>query len=391
MHRLDRTRTRILLPGQIIKRGPNRFLVRIARGRDANGKRLYHNKTIHGTRKDAQAYATKVQRELDTGSFVEASKRTLADFLREWLDGPTKQRVRPRTYLDYCWLAESYILPPLGARKLSQLHPADIQKAYHQLQARGLSARTIRYAHSVLHGALEQAVKWSLLARNPAKLVTLPRLERREMKALDARQAHALLAVAREDRWYALWLLLITGGLRPGEALGLKWTDLDGDQLRVQRTLVRQSDHRWSLTEPKTARARRVVLLPAIATTALECLRARQELERQEAGDQWNDYGLIFTTRVGEPLDYRATVRRHFKRLLKAANLPAIRPYDLRHTSATLLLAAGENIKVISERLGHTSSVLTLDVYSHVLPHMQQGAATKLEALLATGPSEIDR
>ncbi len=371
------------MPGQIIPRGKNRFLVRIARGRDATGKRLFHSKTIYGTRKDAMAYATKVQRELDTSTFVEASKRTVADFLKEWLDGPTKQRVRPRTHADYCWLADTYIVPLIGARKLSQLHPADLQKAYQQLQAKGLSARTVRYAHSVLHGALEHAVKWSLLAKNPAKLVTLPRLERREMNALDLSQANALLNAAKNDRWYALWLLLIAGGLRPGEALGLKWTDIDDDQLRVQRTLVRQSDHTWSLTEPKTARARRTIVLPQIALSALELLRERQKLEQHDAGDQWSEYGLVFTTRAGEPLDYRATARRHFKRLLKAAKLPDFRPYDLRHTSATLLLAAGENIKVISERLGHTSSALTLDVYSHVLPTMQKEAANRLDMLLA--------
>ncbi len=375
------------MPGQIIPRGKGRFLVRIARGRDATGKRLFHSKTIHGTRKDAVTYATKVQRELDTSTFVEASKRTLAEFLKEWLDGPTKQRVRPRTHTDYCWLSDTYIVPLLGARKLSQLHPADLQNAYLQLQTRGLSARTIRYAHSVLHGALEQAVKWSLLARNPAKLVTLPRVERREMNALDATQASALIDAAKDDRWYSLWLLLIAGGLRPGEALGLKWSDLEGDCLRVQRTLVRQSDHTWSLTEPKTARARRTIVLPQIALSALRALRERQQVEQQEAAEYWIENGLIFTTRTGAPLDYRATVRRHFKRLLKLAKLPEIRPYDLRHTSATLLLAAGENIKVISERLGHTSSALTLDVYSHVLPTMQKEAANKLERMLTASSS----
>lgn len=373
------------MPGQIIPRGKNRFLVRVARGRDATGKRLFHSKTIYGTRKDAVAYITKVQRELDTSSFVESSKRTVAEFVKEWLDGPTKQRVRPRTHADYCWLADTYIIPLVGTRKLSQLHPADLQAAYQKLEAKGLSARTIRYAHSVLHGALEQAVKWSLLARNPAKLVTLPRLERREMRALDATQAKALLTAAKNDRWYALWLLLIAGGLRPGEALGLKWTDLDNDHLRIQRTLVRNSDHTWLLSEPKTARARRTIVLPQMAVSALLLLLQRQTDEQRDVGHQWNDHGLIFTTRTGEPLDYRATVRRYFKRLLKTAKLPDIRPYDLRHTSATLLLSAGENVKVISERLGHTSSALTLDVYSHVLPTMQKEAADRIGTLLSDG------
>jgi integrase len=368
--------------GQIINRGKNRWLVRVPRGRDGAGTRLYHNRTVYGSKKEAEAYLTKVLREVQTGTFVEASSRSIADFVSDWLDTTASQRVRPRTLSDYRWLAERYIFPDLGGRTLSQVHASDIQRAYAALTARGLSPRTVRYAHSVLHGALEHAVRWQALARNPAKLVTLPRAERREMNALDADQSRTFLRAAREDRWFALWLLLISGGMRPGEALGLKWSDVDGNRLRIQRSLVRASNHSWSLTEPKTARARRTVVLPAIALQALVELQDRQAVERATAGYGWTEHGLIFTTGTGTPLDYRVLVRRHFKKLLTQAKLPIIRPYDLRHTSATLLLGAGENVKVVSERLGHTSAALTLDVYSHVLPHMQHDAAERLGHLL---------
>lgn len=371
------------MPGQIIKRGKDRWLVRVPRGRDVSGKRLYHNKTIHGSKKVAQEYLTKTLRDLDTGSFVEPSRRSVAEVLTNWLNTTAKQRVRPRTLNDYRWLAERYLIPVLGDRRLSQLHAGDIQTAYATMLDRGLSPRTIRYAHSVLHGALEQAVRWQSLVRNPAKLVTLPRQVRCEMQTLDAAQARALLLAARDDRWFALWIMLIAGGMRPGEALGCKWADLEGNQLRIQRTLVRGSDHEWQLTEPKTAKARRTVVLPPAAVEALNELQGRQNRERRVAGIEWQEYGLIFTTHLGQPLDYRVVVRRHFRRIVRQANVPSIRPYDLRHTCATLLLGAGENVKVVSERLGHASAALTLDVYSHVLPHMQEQAAERLSKLLA--------
>ena len=151
--------------GQLVNRGKNRWLVRVPRGRDMRGKRLYHNKTVHGSKKDALAYLTKVLREVQVGTFVEASSRTVAEFISDWLDKTASQRVRPRTLADYRWLADRYILPALGGMKLSGLHASHIQDAYAALTERGLSARTVRYAHSVLHGALEQAVKWQALAR----------------------------------------------------------------------------------------------------------------------------------------------------------------------------------------------------------------------------------
>jgi integrase len=370
------------MPGQLVARGVNTWLVRVPLGRDSTGKRLYHNRTVHGTKKDAERYRTKVLRELDTQTFVEASEKPFGEYLLEWLETSAKPRVRSRTLDDYQSLCSRYITPALGYRKLSQVTPAEIQGLYAAMQDRGLSARTVRYVHSVVHSALEQAVKWRMLARNPAKLVDLPRLERREMCALSKEEASRFLEAAKADRWHALWVLLLASGLRPAEALALKWGDLDGDRLGIQRSLVWGSRGAWELSEPKTHRARRVVVLPPSAVRALQAHRAQQAVERLQAGTSWQSLGLIFCSRKGDPLEYRVLVRRHFKKLVAQAGLNALRPYDLRHTCATLLLAAGENVKVVSERLGHSSSTLTLDVYSHVLPDMQQGAAERLENAL---------
>jgi integrase len=223
--------------GQIIQKGPRKWLVRVFLGRDATGKRRYHGRTVPGTKKDAQRYLTKVLRECDLDQFVEPSDRSLRAYLEDWLTSSVAARVAERTATDYAALLCRHILPPLGDRKLSQLTPAEIQRVYTRMTEAGLSARTVRYVHAILHAALEQAVKWMLLSRNPATHVDPPRNRRREIRVLSAEELGRFLACAREDRWYALWELLAATGMRPGEALGLLWTDIEGHRIRIQRSL----------------------------------------------------------------------------------------------------------------------------------------------------------
>lgn len=372
-------------PGQIILRGKNKYLVRLFLGRDARGKRRYHNHTVHGTKKDAQRYLNKVLRDQDLGQFVEPSNRPLGDYLDEWIKTAVAPRVTAKTASDYKSLVKNHLKPALGDRKLSQLTVGEVQRHYNGLLDKGLSARSVRYVHSVLHSALDQAVKWELLSRNPAELIELPRQRPREIQVLSPAQLKSFLEAARADRWYALWELLVATGLRPGEALALKWDDLDGERMRVQRNLVRHSDGTWELKDPKTPRARRAVTVPKSVARTLKAHRTQQLEERLGAGRTYVDHGLIFAVGNGNPLDWRVVVQRHFNKIIECAELPRIRPYDLRHTCASLLLAAGENVKVVSERLGHASAALTLDVYSHVLPDMQQMAADRLEGLLFGG------
>ena len=177
---------------------------------------------------------------------------------------------------------------------------------------------------------------------------------------------------------------MITTGMRPSEALGLKWPDIDLDsgRITVNRVLSRTGKH-WKLEEPKTARSRRTVPLSVSVIKDMKEHKKKQATEKlKKAENEYNDQGFVFADDIGEPLSDRNIIARHFKPLLKDAKLPDIRLYDLRHTCATLLLSAGENPKVVSERLGHANITLTLDTYSHVLPDMQQGAADKLEAML---------
>lgn len=388
------------MAGQIIKRGDRKFLVRLYLGRDSEGKRLYHNKTINGNKSDAQRYLTKVLREKDTGTFVEPGQEKITDYIETWLDSTVKARVREKTYTDYGDLMRLHVTPEIGTLKLHQLTPEHIQTLYNKILDKGLSARTVRYTHTVLKNALNQAVKWGKIYRNPADLVDLPKQKKEEMKVLTPEQASAFLEASICDTQKAFFSLMLASGMRPGEALALKWSSVDFEKNRitVNRSLTRDQKGGWKLQEPKTARSRRTIPLPLAVMVDLKEVKDQQDqaaaerkkiikwnLKGKEKAESYSDHGFVFAASNGEPLSDKNLTRRHFKPILKDAKLPDIRLYDLRHTCATLLLSAGVNPKIVSERLGHASITLTLDTYSHVLPDMQQSAADELDLILFNG------
>ncbi len=219
--------------GQVIERGKDTYLVRIYLGQGENGKRRYYNKTINGTRKEAQRHLTSVLGDLDRGTFAEPSKETLNSYLDRWLNTAAAPRVRPRTLTDYRELMDCHVKPMLGQRMLSSITPLDVQSVYTRMLKRGLSPRRVRYVHAVLSSALKQAVKWQLLQRNPADFVDLPRQKRTEMHAMSTEKVTQFLNAAKQDKWYALFLLAVTSGMRPGEYLGLQRKDLNLDNRTV--------------------------------------------------------------------------------------------------------------------------------------------------------------
>jgi integrase len=368
--------------GSIRRRGRQTYQVTLYLGADEKGQRKYHHKTFRGpdAKEEARTYLNKLLRDRDMHDFVKPPKLTLNQFLDKYLETVVRIRVRPVTFNNYENLCRLYIRPELGLRQLAAITPLEIQALYGRLLERQLSPRTIRLVHSTLHGAFAQAVKWRMLSNNPTERVDLPRHKREETRPLSPEEARRFLKAAHGTRFGVLFELLLATGLRPGEALGLKWEDVDltTGRIAIQRSLTRAGD----LQEPKTARARRSIPLPPSVTASLRQHRRKQAEERL-ATPNWRDLDLVFPAETGSPMQDRHVVRRYFKPLLLAANLPAnIRLYDLRHTCATLLLAAGENPKIVSERLGHASVSLTLDTYSHVLPDMQESAASRLEATL---------
>jgi integrase len=363
--------------------GKGTYRIAVYLGTDSNGKRKYYYETIHvKNKKQAQEYLTQKLNDLDKGAFIEPANLTVSEYLDKWAETALKPRVRPKTFDSYMLLIDLYIKPNIGAYKLAKLTPLAIQQMYSTMLGNGLAPRTIRYTHAVLKSALKQAIKWQMLRSNPADNVDLPKQTRQEMNVLTPEQAKCFLEACVYNRWGILFELLLVSGMRPGEALGLKWEDVDwkNNRIHVKRALSRTKEG-WRLEEPKTPQSRRTILLPEEVMQDLKEHR-RAQAEEKLASSSYTDYGLVFACNNGEPLEERNIVNRFFKPLLKEAGLPDIRLYDLRHTCATLLLAAGENPKVVSERLGHAKITQTLGTYSHVLPTMQEEATRKLGEML---------
>ncbi len=348
----------------------------------ADGKR----KGYYGsTRQEVARKLAEAMRDRDKGLPQQSDERLrLSTFLQEWLEGK-RATVRPLTWTRYEGLL-AHVQRALGAQQLTRITPRAIQRFYSDLQAEkpagaGLSSTTAHHVHSALRQALASAERQGLIARNPADLVDAPRMRQTEMHTLDLEQSRALLAVAQGDRLEALYVLALATGMRQGELLALRWrdVDLDAHHVQVRGTLSRRTGHGYSIGEPKTKRSRRRLDLDAESVAALRRQRVRQAEERLATGALWESDArwpdLVFTNRVGRPLDARNLAQQSFKRLLERAGLPIIRFHDLRHTAATLMLLQGINVKVVSERLGHASVAITLDRYAHVLPSMQRDAA----------------
>ena len=352
---------------------------------DSSGKRRQIWRRAE-SKSDAKEIAKKIERELDEfGSEVFEHQQTLDEYLDRWL-ATIKHAVSEKTYDDYESLLRRHVRPVLGKKILSKIKPLDLQGLIDRLRERGLSARTVRYTHTIVSSALKQAVKWRLLTHNPAQYVELPKIQQREMQSLSQETALKFLATLPQDKYGLLFELALITGMRPEEYLALKWSDINftNGTVTVNRVLFRKREGGgWYFKEPKTKKSKRTIPLSSRLMQALSNHKRVQAKERLKAGPEWQDNDLVFASEIGTPLSLRNLERRHFKPLLRKAELPDIRLYDLRHSCATLLLAAGENPKVVSERLGHASIVLTLDIYSHVLPSMQKAATEKLEAVLS--------
>jgi integrase len=356
----------------------------------ATGKRRQVSRGGFATRKEAEAAFAGFRDQVRTGTYVEPMKATLAAYLvDEWLPA-IRASVRPTTHDHYARMVRAYVVPSLGHVRLQTLSPAQLNAFYADLLLGGgrtrpgapLAPKTVRHAHTMLHKALNDAVKWGRVSKNAADLAEPPRPATPEMKVWDTEQLRTFLESVQDDRLFAAWLLLVTTGMRRGEVLGLRWNDVNLDVARVSvvRTLT-VVGHDVLVSEPKTAKGRRSVALDPATTAALRDHRREQRKERLAFGEGWNDEKLVFTLEDGtriHPTRLSAWFSQHARRV----GLPAIRLHDLRHSYATAALSAGIPAKVVSERLGHANVSITLDTYSHVLPSLQEDAAAAVAALI---------
>ena len=330
------------------------------------------------TQREASEKLKKMQRELEQGTLATGPRQTVGQFLEHWLERVHKSTIRESSYFRYRTILNQHLLPGLGHIQLQKLTPEYIEALYEHKQDEGLSARTIRTIHVVLHKALETAIRRRFIARNVCDDVSLPRLTRHEIQPLTGEQALMLLAAAKGHRLECLLIVVLATGMRRGELLALRWQDVDFEYRSLYvRHSVNLFEHRGYIeTEPKTANSRRRIVLPHFVIDALKQHRAHQLEARLKAGATWEDHDLVFCNTYGRYTD-PASLRRLFKGLLKKAGLPDMRFHDLRHSAATILLSMGVPAKVIQELLGHSQISMTLGTYSHVLPGMQQDAMDK--------------
>ena len=349
-------------------------------------------KTLTGkkgeSKEDLAARLRKILVEADGRIVDDSENLTVAEYLARWLDDSVRDNVSHRTESNYRLMTRQYIVPAFGTVKLTKLAPACIQSLYRRLQDEGKHA-TARYVHATLHRALGQALRWGMVARNPAALVTPPRAKKSEVFALTSEEVEKLFQAAREseDRLEALYILAVHTGMRQGELLGLRWTDIDlgsaEPSLRVARQLQRARDGGGLVfASTKTKKGRHVSLGPTVVA-ALRRHWSRQAQEKLAVGPLYEDQGLVFASLSGTPLEASNLVRRSFKPLLRRAGLPDIRFHDLRHTCATLLFGQGHHPKDVQLLLGHANVSMTLDTYSHAIPDGGALTAAAMEHALS--------
>ena len=298
----------------------------------------------------------------------EADTMLVGAYLDRWL--PTvRGTVKERTWRRHEEVVRLHLKPSIGGLKLQKLSPLDVQELYLSKLDSGLSPRTVQIIHTTLHKAIKQALLWSLISKNVTEVVTPPKPQKKEIRVLTSEETKRLLWAARGDKFEALYVLVVTTGMRQGELLGLKWEDVDlmAGVLRVRRTV-------WEgvATAPKTARANRSIRLTGMAKEAL-----RRHLERNER-KEW-----VFSTGVGTPVNCHNLTKCSWWPLLKKVGLPRVPFHNLRHTAATLLLSQGVHPKLVQELLGHADIATTLNIYSHVIPSMGGRTASAMEDLLA--------
>jgi integrase len=366
-------------------------------GRDASGKKQQKWVGGHRTKKDAEDALVEALERMRTGMWVDPGVTTLGEYLTEWL-AAMESNVVDTTFRAYEQSMRNWVVPRLGSVRLAEVSPMHLRSLQTELLCDGrvdgkggLAPRSVASCRRVLSQALKDAVRWGLLIRNPMDAVDPPRVVDAEMITWSDTQARAFLDAVAGDRLYSMWVLFLTTGVRRGELAGLRWGDVDLDRATMAIVRNRVSAGRGkavSTHQPKTRRGRRNVALDVTSVAVLRAHRTAQIEERMRLGPAWVDSGYVFCGIDGAAL-HPDTITATFKSIIRNLDVPQIRLHDLRHTSATLALKAGIHPKVVSERLGHATVSITLDLYSHVLDGMQAEAAEQIGAVVFGGSEQV--
>jgi integrase len=377
-----------------IRRRKDSYAIFISLGKDpTTGKYKYHWETVKGTKKEAEKRRTELLHQLDTGTFIRPSKTTFAEYLGRWLSDYARPNISPRSYERYAGIITKYLIPEMGDIPLTQLKPEHIQKHYTTIRSQGLKPQTVRFHHALVHKSLQTAVKWGLLHRNVADGVDVPKNGHAEMQTWDDFEVRQFLDAAKDSIYYALFHTALFTGMRRSELLGLKWGDLEIDKIHVCRALHHLKDGSYIFTQPKSEKSRRTIDLSPSSVLVLAEHKERQQGVRTMLGETVGKDDLVFSTPQGAPLRPN-TITRSWTVLAAKAGVKPIRLHDARHTHASLMLKQGVHPKIVQERLGHSTISMTLDIYSHVAPGLQEAAARGFDALVNSerekAPAEIN-
>ena len=378
--------------GHITKRGKNTYSIKISLGKDPDtGKYRQRWVTVNGSKKDAEKRLSELLHQLDTGAYVPPGKTTVADYLTKWLSDYARASLTPRSYDRYESIIRVHLLPALGNIPLTQLRVSHIQAHYTAILNTGLSPRTVRYHHTVLHKALVTAIKWGLVSRNVADGVDVPKVRAGDMQVWNEAELNTFLEAAKDTQYHALFYTALFTGMRRSELLALRWQDIDFiyGQIYVNRSMHHLKDGSYIFTTPKTVKSRRTIALPPSAFLVLQDYRSQKETEAKMLDVEIKDIDLVFCNLDGTPWRPN-TISRAWSMLAARAGVKVIRLHDARHTHASLLLKQGIHPKVVQERLGHSTISITLDTYSHVAPGLQEAAAKRFDDAVNKSPKDID-
>ncbi|AEE95743.1 site-specific integrase [Mahella australiensis] len=371
--------------GHIRKRGSTYSIV-VDIGRDENGKRQQKWYSGYRTKKEAEKALDLLLAEIEKGEYVKPTNMTIGEFLDEWLEEYCKPKLAPKTYKSYSDTIRLYFKPILGRIELAKLKPITIQRYYNMLKEEGkLSDTTINYHHRLLSKALKQAVKWQYISKNPCDAVDTPKKRNVEMKIWNIENVKKAEQVFANSPIFIHVMLAIYTGMREGELCGLRWEDINfKDGTCTIRRTAQRVDKELIFKEPKTDTSTRVVALPQNIIEMLKQEKKKQAENKILLGSAYdNNYeGYISVWEDGHFKEPDYVSKKFHKMLAATPELPMIRFHDLRHTHASLMLASGANMKVVSERLGHSQIGITMDLYSHVPIELQKDAIKKLETLL---------
>ena len=373
--------------GSIIKRSKGSWTIIINLGRDpATAKRKQRWVTIRGTKKQAETRLAELLNQMDTGGFIKPTKETFGSFLQRYLDDYISTQIRATTLEAYQQRGK-HLIDGLGHIPVSELREEHIHKYYRE-KSKTLSPGTLIKHHNLLRSALSQGVIWRTLTRNVAEAVKPPKVSRKEMRALTGPEVHRMLEACEDTAWHSIFHTLTWTGLRRSELLGLRWKDVDLilASLRVVQSVQRLNTGEFIVQEPKTASGRRTIALSPASCLVLREHREKQEADATLLGRQLAEDDLVFSHPDGSPRD-PSTLTLAFRRLTRRIGLDGVRLHDLRHTMASLYLEQGVNPKTVAERLGHASVTITLDLYSHCLPGVQEAAAVQFDTAMEQAKS----